>query len=76
MLKLLKVYLTSTYFVYDGVSYCQCFGASMGAPIAPGVADLTMEDFEEEASNNCPSEFKTSFWRRYVDDIYARNVGW
>ena len=47
----------------------------MGAPIAPGVADLTMEDFEGEALNNCPSEFKPSLWRRYVDDIYARNVG-
>ena len=75
MLKLLKVCLTSTYFVYDGVFYRQCFGASMGAPISPGLGDLTMKDFEEEPWNNCPSEFKTSFWRRYVDDIYARNVG-
>ena len=38
------------------------------------MADLTMEDFEEEALNNCPPEFKPSFWRRYVDDIYAHTV--
>ena len=45
------------------------FGAPMGAPISPGVADLTIEDFEEEASNYCPLEFKPSFWCRYIDDI-------
>ena len=57
--------------MYDGVYYRQVFGAPMGAPISPGVADLTMEDFEEEALKNCPPEFTPSFWRRYVDDIYA-----
>ena len=53
---LLEFCLTTTYFVYDGVCYRQCFGAPMGAPISPGVADLTMEDFEEEALNNCPPD--------------------
>ena len=46
----------------------------MGAPISPGVADLTMEDFEEEALNNCPPELTPTFWRRYVDDIYSHAV--
>ena len=47
VLDLLEFCLTTTYFVYDGVYYRQVFGAPMGAPISPGVADLTMEDFEE-----------------------------
>ena len=71
VLDLLEFCLTTTYFVYDGVYYRQVFGAPMGAPISPGVADLTMEDFEEEALNNCPDDMKPLFWKRYVDDIYS-----
>ena len=74
VLSLLEFCLTTTYFVYDGVYYRQCFGAPMGAPISPGVADLTMEDFEEEALNNCPPDMKPTFWVRYVDDIYSHAV--
>ena len=71
VMDLLEFCLTTTYFVYDGVFYRQCFGAPMGAPISPGVADLTMEDFEEEALDKCPPEMKPTFWVRYVDDIYT-----
>ena len=74
VLSLLEFCLTTTYFVYDGVYYRQCFGAPMGAPISPGVADLTMEDFEEEALNNCAPDMKPTFWVRYVDDIYSHAV--
>ena len=48
ILDLLELCLTTTYFVYNGVYYRQKFGAPMGAPISPGVADLTMEDLRKK----------------------------
>ena len=49
VLTLLELCLNTTYFSYKGKFFKQKFGAPMGSPISPGVADLSMEFFEEEA---------------------------
>ena len=63
---LLRVCLTSNYFVFDGKFYTQTHGAAMGSPVSPIVANLYVEDFEEKALNSFPHSIK--FWGRYVDD--------
>ena len=71
VLCLLELCLTTTYFLFRGVFYKQKFGAPMGSPISPGVADLCMEIFEEEALASCPSHLAPKVWYRFVDDTFT-----
>ena len=71
VLTLLELCLSSTYFTYNGKFYKQKFGAPMGSPISPGVADLTMEIFEEEMLEACPKHLLPKVWYRYVDDTFT-----
>ena len=71
VMTLLHFCLTTTYFVYKGTFYKQKFGAPMGSPISPGVADLAMEIFEEEMLSSCPDTLRPKVWYRYVDDTFT-----
>ncbi|XP_052737826.1 uncharacterized protein LOC128198128 [Bicyclus anynana] len=41
----------------------------MGTPVAPVVANLWMEYFEELATSSIPIQVR--FWKRYVDNVFA-----
>ena len=71
VMSLLELCLSNTYFVFRSKFYKQKFGAPMGSPISPGVADLCMEVFEEEMLANCPEHMVPKIWIRYVDDTYT-----
>ena len=62
---------TGTYFVSHGTFYKQQFGAPMGSPISPGIADLSMEVFEEEMLAACPDHLAPDIWLHYVDDTFT-----
>ena len=49
--RLLEYCLTSTYLMFQGRFYEQQEGANMGSPISPIVANLYMEQFENQAIN-------------------------
>ena len=63
---ILQLCLEATYLAFEGKVYRQIHGTAMGSPVSVVVANLVMEDVEQEAL----STFHTPpwFWRRYVDD--------
>ncbi len=66
---LLELVLNATYFSFRGQLYQQKFGAAMGSPVSPIIANFFMEDLEQKAINTVPAECKPKFWKRYVDDV-------
>jgi hypothetical protein len=69
IIKLLEFILTTTYFKFRGNIYQQKFGAAMGSPVSPIVANLFMEFLEQSAIASAPVECAPKLWKRYVDDI-------
>ena len=43
----------------------------MGTPLRPALANIFMCSFESRWLRDCPNDFKTVFYRRYVHDIFA-----
>ncbi|XP_053691858.1 uncharacterized protein LOC128740344 [Sabethes cyaneus] len=66
-----RLVLDSTFFVYQGTTYSQCFGVPMGSPLSPVIANLVMEKLEQ----HCIAELEKkninlTTYRRYVDDCF------
>ncbi|XP_024892886.1 uncharacterized protein LOC112468084 [Temnothorax curvispinosus] len=61
--------LSSTSFSFNGQIYEQIFGSPMGSPLSPILADMVMEDLETHCLQLL--SFHISFFKRYVDDIFA-----
>jgi len=69
IMDLLKFIVTTTYFSFRGVIYQQMFGAAMGSPVSPLLANLFMEWLEKQAIATALVECKPKFWKRYVNDV-------
>ena len=61
--------MSTTYFQFDGEFYQQVHRAPMGSPVSVVVADMYMEDLEEEAMETTPQDTRCSMWRRYIDSF-------
>ena len=56
--------------VYDGAIYEQQDGAAMGSPVSAVIANLYMEDFEEQPLSSTPTAPKIR--KRYVNDTFLK----
>jgi len=63
----IKFVLESTYFHFNNRVYKQTYGAPMGSPLSPVVADLILQKLESSILNELT--YKPIFYHRYVDDI-------
>ena len=70
-LKQLFMFATSkTCFLFNGDYYDQIDGVAMGSPLGPVLANLFMGFYEGKWLESYPSR-GPSYYRRYVDDIFA-----
>jgi len=63
----IKFVLHSTFFLFNKKYYRQTFGAPMGSPLSPIVADLVLQKLESFTIDSL--HVKPNFYYRYVDDI-------
>lgn len=64
---IIKFVTSSTYFTFNNVKYKQIYGAPMGSPLSPIIADLVMQDLETTVLNTLNIEARYYF--RYVNDV-------
>ena len=67
--KLLRGALSNNYFLFDGSIYQQIDGIAMGSPLGPSLANAFLAHYEQVWLDDCPEEFKSAYYKRYVDDI-------
>ena len=53
IMDLLNLCLTSTYFQYNGKHYKQLHGTAMGSPVSVVVAEIVMQNIEEQPLATC-----------------------
>ena len=66
---LLNLCLTSAYFQYNGKHYKQLHGTAMGSPVSVVVAEIVMQNIEEQALSTYTKTLL--LWLRYVDDTFT-----
>ena len=66
LMDLLHLCLTSTYFQYNRKHYKQLHGTAMGSPVSVVVAEIVMQNIEEQALATYSETLP--LWLRYVDD--------
>ncbi|XP_055525302.1 uncharacterized protein LOC129718508 [Wyeomyia smithii] len=59
--------IESSYFKYNEQHFQQVFGAAMGNPLSPIIADLVMETLLDTVTQSL--NFKPPFIKKYVDDL-------
>ena len=60
-----------SYFLFNGQLYKQVDGVAMGSPLGLVLANAFLVHFEKNWLQNCPSDYKPHYYRRYVDDIFV-----
>ncbi|KFD65050.1 hypothetical protein M514_22767 [Trichuris suis] len=63
--------LEGKFFHFQGRFYRQEGGASMGSPLSPVLADVSMERLEGKAFSEGDKNILPRFFKRYVDDIFV-----
>ena len=68
---LLNLATKELFFTFNSRFYIQVDGVPVESPLGPVLANIFLSHHEENWLNKCPIEFKPSFYRRYIDDIFV-----
>ena len=68
--QLLTIATTESFILFDNTYYQQIDGVAMGSPLGPTLANIFLGYHEIRWLTHCPPEFKPTYYRRYVDDIF------
>ena len=66
---LLNLVTMESIFTFNNKFYIQADGVGMGSPLSPILTNIFLSNHEENRLNKCPIQFKSIFYRRYVNDI-------
>ena len=69
IMDLLNLCLTLTYFQYNGKHYKQLHGTAMGSPVSVVVAEIVMQNIEEQVLATYTRT--VPLWLRSVDDTFT-----
>ena len=58
-------------FRFNNKFYIQVDSGAMGSPVGQILADIFLSHDEENWRSKCSIEFKPSFYRRYIDNIFV-----
>ena len=70
-MELLFLATKESYFIFNGKLYKQVDGVAMGSPLGPTLANTLLVHFEKDWLQNCPSDIKPYYCRRYVDFVFV-----
>ena len=68
---LLELATKESLFSFNKEYYSQVDGVAMGSPLGPTLANIFLCLYEEIWLSSCPKQFKPSYYKRYVDDIFC-----
>ena len=68
---LLTLSTKELFFTFNNKFYIQVDGVAMGSTQGLILANIFLSHHEENWLNKCPIEFKPSFYKSYVDDIFV-----
>ena len=66
--ELLTVTMSGLLVLVDGEYYKQIDGVAMGSPLGPTFANIFLSYYEQIWLKNCPYEFRSVIYKRYVYD--------
>ena len=68
--EMLEMSVFNSVFTFDNKYYLQTDGLGMGLPLSPTLANIFLGYHESKWLEECPNEFKPSYYRRYMDDCF------
>ena len=68
---LLELATKESFILFNGKYYKQTDGVAMGSPLGPTLANIFLCHHEKSWLQQCPTEFKPVYFKRYVDDIFC-----
>ena len=69
--QLLTLATTESFILFNGNYYQQIDGVAMGSPLGPTLVNVFLGFNEKKWLDDCPSQIKPNYYRRYVDDIFV-----
>ena len=58
-------------FIFNNKFYIQVDGVAIGFPLRPILANISLSHHEDNWLNEYPIVFKSSFYSRYIDDVFV-----
>jgi retron-type reverse transcriptase len=70
LINILKTLLHQNYFQYDGKFYRPKTGTAMGSPLSSIIAEIFLQQLEQQILKHTLERQTITYYARYVDDIF------